>query len=108
LVAERFDLANEYRLASVVVQKARQNRRIRRQRDCWKRTALDDETADQLGGNVLSVGRTSAVATEKELSTPDDRIGDAPGHGRNLPCRILSQRSLHICALGEGRRDNLF
>jgi hypothetical protein len=65
--SERFDLALEDPVVAVVVADRGQNRRVGGERDGRPAASLAHVAADELGGQVLSVGGAATVAEQSSL-----------------------------------------
>ena len=70
--AERLDLAGEDTLEAVIVRDRGEREGVGRQCNGRDRRPVALEPADELGGEVLGVGRATAVAEAENLSTGAD------------------------------------
>jgi hypothetical protein len=60
----------------VVVADGSQNRSVAGEGDGWEGPAFPEEAPHELGGNVLGIGRTAAVATKVERAAAIEAEGD--------------------------------
>ena len=103
--AERAHLLREYLLVRVVVRDRREHRRVGGKRNRRNLRPLALEAADHFGGEMLRVGRGSAVAAGEDLAVAEQALGDELGRARDRRRQLVGRRELQLRAVGEMRAD---
>jgi len=101
---ERAHLLGEHLLVGIIVRNRRKRRRVRSKGDAGKRRALAFEAVDELGREVLRIGRRAAVAASEHLATAFQRCREQRAGLRHRLPEHRHCRQLQIRALGEMRR----
>ena len=104
---ERLDLPGEDALEAVVVGDRRDRRGVVGQRDRRQRAPLEQEAADELGGDVRGVGGAAAVAEREQLAAARERARRSASAARTTSARArrLEQRLLDAPRLSRMRRS---
>jgi len=97
LFAKRLDLTRVHAAESGIVSDRGENGAIGGERDRGHRASVAKEAADQLGGEVLSLGGASAVSAKEDGFPARGCLGEPP-------CHALEKRFLPLEGLREEKR----
>ena len=104
-LAEGAQRLGEHLLVGVIVGDRGERRSVGAQRDGGERRTLAFEAVDQLGGEMLRVGRRAAVAARQHLAAAAQRIDEQLDAAHQRRGQRLCRGELELRALGEVRRD---
>ena len=105
--AERLHLAREDLVVAVVVGDGGERRGVGGERDRRQRAPLARHATDELGGDVLRVGRAAAVAEEQQLVPAAEGVRDEVDRSLEVGRVLGEEDALRVHAVVEERADGV-